>query len=81
MARVEQREKWLIYTLAVLLCLTLSSTWLMSNIYARYTAEASGSDTARVAAYVFELKDATDSQVLNLEQIRKPGDAQEYIFP
>lgn len=51
MIRSGQKEKWIIYTLATLLCLVLASFWLMCNIYARYTSEASGSDEARVALW------------------------------
>lgn len=51
MNRSRQKERWIIYILAVLLCLVLASFWLMSNIYARYTSEASGSDQARVAVF------------------------------
>ena len=68
------------WTFAVLLCLTLFSTWLMSNMYARYSTNSSGADGASVAAYVFQLEDASDSQMLKLENIKKPGDSQEYTF-
>ena len=51
MVRSGQKEKWIIYTLAVLLCLVLASSWLLCNIYARYSSEASGSDSARVAKF------------------------------
>ena len=68
------------WTFAVLLCLTLFSMWLMSNIYARYTTKVSVGDGVRVAAYVFELKDASESMAVNLEKIKKPGDEQKYIF-
>lgn len=67
-------------TFAVLLCLTLLSMYLMSNMYARYTTQSTGEDSARVAAYVFQLKDSSESTILNLDKIRKPGDSQEYTF-
>lgn len=67
-------------TLAILLCLNLLSIWFVSNMYARYTTTASDTDSARVAAYVFELTDGSGSQVLDLGNIRKPGDRQEYHF-
>ena len=47
----EQKEKYIIYTAAILLCLVMASFWLMSNIYARYTTQASGGDSARVAIF------------------------------
>lgn len=65
---------------AVLFCLTLLSLYLMSNMYARYTTEASGEDGARVAAYVFQLKDSAESMTSDLNKIRKPGDSQTYTF-
>lgn len=68
------------WTFAVLLFLTLLSMYLVSNMYARYTTEVSSEDGARVAAYVFRLEDASDSQVVNLKNIKKPGDTQEYKF-
>lgn len=51
MSHSRQKERWMIYTLAVLLCMVLASFWLMCNIYARYSSQASGSDEARVAKF------------------------------
>lgn len=51
MSHSRQKERWMIYTLAVLLCMVLASFWLMCNIYARYSSQASGSDEARVALF------------------------------
>lgn len=60
MVHSRHKEKWIIYILATLLCLVLASFWLMCNIYARYTTEASGSDEARVAKFsVTETGDLT----------------------
>lgn len=60
MIRSGKKEKWIIYMLAVLLCLVLASFWLMCNIYARYTSGASGSDEARVAKFsITETGEAT----------------------
>ena len=67
-------------TFATLLFLTLLSTWVVSNMYARYTTEASDGDGARVAAYVFQLKEDSNSAVLNLTDMKKPGDTQNCIF-
>ena len=44
-------DKWIVYTLIILLCLVLTSFWMISNMYARYSSEASGSDGARVALF------------------------------
>lgn len=65
---------------AILLCLNLLAIWFVSNMYARYTTTASDGDSARVAAYVFNLTDGSNSQMLDLEKIRKPGNIQEYHF-
>ena len=65
---------------AVLLCLTLVSLWLLTNMFARYTTQVSSEDSARVAAYVFSLEDGTGSQILDLKNIKKPGDTQTYTF-
>lgn len=76
MIRSEQKEKWLVYILAVLLCLVLTSFWLMCNVYARYTAEASGGDSARVAKF-----DVTEESEILTEQIKTdvyPGFRQTY---
>lgn len=77
MIRSGKRQKWIIYTLAVLLCLVLASFWLMCNIYARYTSEASGSDQARVALW-------GSSQSVTLAEGNKlpkrPGDSCEYTL-
>lgn len=64
----------------LLLSFSLLSTWLLSNMYARYTTTSDSEDSARVAAYVFELQDGNSSEVLDLSKIKKPGDEQKYIF-
>lgn len=51
MQRLEKLEKWIVYIAAMLLCLVLASFWMMCNLYARYTTEASGEDGARVAIF------------------------------
>lgn len=51
MIRSREKEKWIMYTLAVLLCLVLTTFWLMCNMYAKYSAQASGSDSARIAKF------------------------------
>lgn len=78
----EKMEHWIMYTAAVLLCLTLVSSSLMGNIYARFATQATGEDSARVAAFVFEVKDASTSQeqFIDLSGIQKPGDKQVCTF-
>ena len=65
---------------AVLLCLVMLSLWMLGNVYARYTTESSGGDTARVAAFVFQLSDGNGSQMIDLKKVQKPGDTCEYHF-
>lgn len=48
LAKVERK---ILYAAAVLLCLVLVSVWMMCGVYARYTATASGGDSARVALF------------------------------
>lgn len=79
MRHSERIERWVMYTAAVLLCLVLASFWLMSNIYARYTAFGTGGDEARVAAFVFDLKEDAN-QSFDLSSIQKPGDEVKYTF-
>lgn len=42
--------------LSVLLCLTLISFWMLGNLYAKYTSQGAGEDSARVA--VFSITDS-----------------------
>ena len=79
MRHSERMERWIMYTAAVLFCLVLASFWMMSNIYARYTASGTGGDEARVAAFVFNLEDRAD-KTFDLSGIQKPGDAVAYTF-
>lgn len=59
MERKNSRSLTLLRILSILLCLTLISTWMLANMYARYTTQASGEDSARVAAFSI-----TDNSVL-----------------
>lgn len=47
----------------ILLCLVLATTHLASNLYAKYTANDSGSDSARVAVWNVEASGASVSNV------------------
>ena len=51
MQHFKQFENKVMYALAVLLCLTLASMWLMSHMYARYATGATASDSARIAIF------------------------------
>lgn len=81
MQRLEKIEKWIVYIVAILLCLVLASFWMMCNLYARYTTEASGEDGARVAK--FEVTEVADEQKDITKQINislVPGESDEYII-
>lgn len=68
----EKRISSRIYqAVAVLLCLVMLSLWMLGNVYARYTTESSGGDTARVAAFVFQLADGSESQMIESEKSAK----------
>ena len=69
-------EKGILYTAAVLLCLVLASFWLMSNIYARYSSTASGSDSARVAIFGHDQSISLTNE--NGMTGLKPGDSRTY---
>ena len=51
MIRSRQKDKWIVYTLAILLCLVLVSFWFMCNMYAKFATQTSGGDSARVALW------------------------------
>lgn len=69
MVHSRKKDKWIVYILAILLCLVLVSFWLMCNMYAKYTSQASGSDSARVA--IFGHNESID--IANFPQNWKPG--------
>ena len=65
----------------VLLCVMLFSFYLIGGLYARYTASASGGDSARVARFIFDVeKDSGSQEFIDISNIKKPGDSVEYIF-
>lgn len=75
MIHSRQKEKWIMYTFIILLCLVLASFWMMCNIYAKYSTEASGSDGARVAKFnITEQGNATQQIKVDLW----PGEYKEY---
>lgn len=51
MSYAGKKEKLILYTAVILLGLTLISSWLTSNLYAKYMVRDSGSDGARVAKF------------------------------
>ena len=48
---VKSKKNITLHLAAVLLCLTLFSVYLTSGLFARYTAQDSGNDSARVAGF------------------------------
>ena len=68
-----------LYVGLLLLCLTLVSVHLSSGLYARYTMDVSGSDTARVAKFSFDLSTAEEFRE-QVTLVLKPGDKQTYEF-
>ena len=75
MGRSEEREKYIIYTAAILLCLVMATFWLMSNIYARYVTHSTGEDNARVAQFhITESGEA--AKTINVTM--QPGETQDY---
>ena len=53
--------------LSILFCLTLISMWMTANMYARYTTEANGEDSARVAKfYISDTNDLTKTYAVTL---------------
>lgn len=80
MQRFDKREKLIICAFAVLLCLTLASFWMTSNIYARYATEVTGSDSARVAKFNVTQTDVESYNSLTKEVSLDiaPGESQEY---
>lgn len=69
----------LMRTVAVLLMLVLVSTGIVSGRYARYITTATAEDSARVAAFVFDVNDA-EGHTFDLSSVSKPGDSVRYAF-
>ena len=79
MVRSEKRRTWILYTFAILLCLVLASFWLMCNIYAKYTSQASGNDSARVALFGHDESVVLSSGTDGMSGL-KPGDSRTYTL-
>lgn len=74
------QKNWMLRASAVLLCMVLISTWMLSGLMARYVSGGSGSDSARTAAFVFQLQDGIGTQYIDLSGITRPGDSKSYTF-
>lgn len=66
---------WVMRTAALLICLTLFSVTLLSDVTARYASTASGSDSARVAKFAPEVTFTSADLTLSAEN--KTGS---YVF-
>ncbi len=66
------------YAAAILMCLTLLSGSLVAGLYAKFSVGGSGDDSARVAAFVFDVQD--EEKILDLSSICKPGDTKSFSF-
>lgn len=61
MSKREKAEYGIMQLVMLLLVLTLASFWMLGNLYARYTTEASGKANARVAGFhISIMKKSTD---------------------
>ena len=79
MKRENNRTNWILRLACVLFCLTMLTTCLTGGLFARYTATFEGSDSARVARFVFDVADKTNRYV-DLTEITEPGDSEQYVF-
>lgn len=64
---------------AIVLCLTLVSFYMVCGLYAKYTTQDNGSDTARVAAFVFNVND-TSNHFFDVSNVDAPGKSQSFTF-
>ncbi len=79
MPRKRKFSNWILRLACALLCLTLLTTYWSAGLFARYASTASNSDSARVAAFVFDVAD-TQAHMITLEEITQPGDSVTYSF-
>ena len=68
MSKLNKRTPVVFHVGCTLLCLVLFSTYLTGGLYARYTAHASGGDTARVAKFhISGSAPSSDGQEVRIE--------------
>ena len=65
------QKNWMLRAAAVLLCMVLISTWMLSGLMARYASGGSGNDSARTAAFVFHLQDGEETRYIDLSGITR----------
>ena len=61
MSKGEKTEIRFVQLVMLLFALTLTSFWMLGNLYARYAAQASGADQARVAGFQVSMEKDEDS--------------------
>ncbi len=67
--------------LAAIISVVLLSSVLITNVWGKYFSQTSGENGANIAAWVFDVKDETNSIDIVLKNtIQKPGDFYEYKF-
>lgn len=80
MRKSEYKANWAVRIAGILLCLTLTSSCLLSGLYARYSTQAVGSASARVAAFRVTTAFAEPQTVrVNLGRMT-PGSSGSYTF-
>lgn len=78
MQRYRKREKFILSTAALLLCLVLASFYMIGNLHAKYKTQASGSDSARVAKFTITENAGDLDQTKTLAISLAPGESKEY---
>ena len=73
MERAVRKPKNAAMTLAmILLCLVLVSSYLTAGMLARYTTTDMGGDVARVAKFVFNVKNEQSTKIVDVSSITSP---------
>ncbi len=76
----KKRKNKMLRMAAVLFGLVLTTTYLMSDMMARYVTSTGAADDARTAAFVFHVKDDADTFEVDLSGLTHPGTSKEYTF-
>ena len=75
-----RKKNTMLRAAGVLFALVLITTWMTTGLLARYVTTASGTDDARVAAFVFHVKDKEKTIQLTLDGLTVPGAEKAYTF-
>ena len=75
MSKGEKTEIRFVQLVMLLFALTLTSFWMLGNLYARYAVQASGADQARVAGFQINMeKDGNPTTTTGIGINQEPGD-------